>query len=174
MIENSKPNIVILLALIGSLLTGCETLNQPIDYEGSSPLDPPGRRSSSSNVGMDGLGSIYSPGEFINTTAISTPFFVDKPEGNATADQMLPINTSIKFISDKDQYYKVELEDGKIGFVPALMVGMRMDDEDQLPGIIELPDLPDEETPGGLPPLPAPDQAAEPQNLPDLPDPDSL
>ncbi len=155
----------IILAATAALLPSCESLNQPLTEGRISPLDVAGttaRAKAVAEAGPAGMGGFFQPGEYVATNSPSTPFFKKKPAGNATADQMLPLNEPLKFLADEDAYFKVETSKGEVGYVPALMVAIPMDNPDPLPGIIDLPELPPLDDPGGLPPLPDPDSLVDP------------
>lgn len=67
-------------------------------------------------------GPTFSAGQFVRATMDNTAFFKNKPNGNSDADKVLKHGTSMKVISASGSYVKVELDNGEIGFVPAVMV----------------------------------------------------
>jgi hypothetical protein len=52
----------------------------------------------------------------------NTAFYSKRPKGDAEADKLLPRGTSMKVVAQSDNFVKVELDSGEIGFVPAIMV----------------------------------------------------
>ena len=147
---------------------------------GYDPLDAAGGGSRSTNTVSD---NSYRPGEFVRAAMDNTAFFKKRPDGNATADKLLPRDTTLKVISDDGSYIKAELDSGEVGFVPVIQVIGQNDTRSTPYGsdaiqvwppvqdTIPLPPADGGTTPGSdaptLPPVIDPDAPAE---LPALPD----
>ena len=111
-------NKVFLTGAVAALgLCGCEDFNRPISGGGFDPLGTPGGMRSAADF-MDG----FRGGQFVNAAMDNTVFFFKRPQGDVDADKLLRRGTSMKVISQTDNYVKVELDSGEIGFVPAIML----------------------------------------------------
>lgn len=71
----------------------------------------------------------FRGGQFVRSIMDNTAFYQQRPKGDADADKLLPRGTSMKVITQTDNFVKVELDSGEIGFVPAIMV----EDPTQIP-----------------------------------------
>jgi hypothetical protein len=118
-------------------------LNQPIssDY---SPLDGPSVSYENRQVRQTGPG--YQAGQWVETVMPNGTFFDRIPRGSAAADQVLSRGTPMKVIGTEDSYVKVELEDGSVGFVPAIMVAEPSNEDDSSPLLPPPPSAPLERT----------------------------
>jgi hypothetical protein len=105
-------------------VSGCEDFNRPITAGDFDPLGSPGNTRSSLNAANG-----FRGGQFVRAIMGNTAFYKNRPKGDADADKLLPIGTSMKVINQTDNYVKVELDSGEIGFVPAIMV----EDPNQVP-----------------------------------------
>ena len=105
-------------------LAGCEDFNRPITGGDFDPLSSPGSMRSAGSVANG-----FRGGQFVRAIMDNTAFFSKRPSGEADADKLLPRGASMKVISQVDNYVKVELDSGEIGFVPAIMV----EDPNQIP-----------------------------------------
>jgi len=90
----------------------------PVTNSGYDPLDPAGGFGADVPVVDTG----YRPGAFVVTAMDNAAFFKSKPQGNATADKLLPGNTRMKVISNDGNYLKVELDTGEVGYTLPVMV----------------------------------------------------
>lgn len=63
-----------------------------------------------------------SAGRFVQTIATNTAFFRVMPKDMLIADLLLPRHTSMRLIEEVDQYSKVELDSGDVGFVLSTML----------------------------------------------------
>lgn len=100
-------------------VVSCETMNAPLSTSGDfDPLRPPG---SNTNTASAAEGS-FKAGQFVQTLMNNTSFFKNRPKGDADADKLLNVGTSMKVISVSGSYLKVELDSGEVGFVPSIMV----------------------------------------------------
>lgn len=88
------------------------------DPGGYDPLDAAG--GGGPGVGVVDTG--YKPGEFVKTSMNNAAFFKNKPDGNATADKLLPGNTPMKVISTEGSYVKAELDSGEVGYILSVQV----------------------------------------------------
>jgi len=99
------------------LLAGCDTggFSSSGSYD---PLDPAGGFGNNAPL----VDSGFRPGSFVVTSMDNAAFFRERPEGDATADRLLPGNTPVKVISDDGSYVKVELDSGESGYMPSVML----------------------------------------------------
>lgn len=113
-----------LAALASLVVAGCENFNGPIASGDFDPLAAPGTMRS-------GLAPAngFRGGQFVRAIMDNTAFYIKKPKGDADADKLLPRETSMKVIAQVENYVKVELDSGEIGFVPTIMV----EDPTQIP-----------------------------------------
>lgn len=108
------PLVAVALGLIA-----CESMNSPVSSSSFNPLRPPGTtiQPASTSFGPD-----MSPGQFVTASIPNTAFFKDRPKGSEDATKLIPIGTEMKIISLDSDYVKVELDNGEVGYVPAVMV----------------------------------------------------
>ncbi len=106
-----------ILPALSLVFAACET-GGPISSSSFDPLDPAGGGGSGPRV----IDTGYRPGAFVKTSMDNAAFFKSKPKGNATADKLLAANTPMKVISGGDDFLKVELDSGEVGFIPPVMV----------------------------------------------------
>ena len=99
-------------------LAGCDSMTGPITSGDFDPLRPPGSRSSLNTQAAPQ----FPAGQFVRAAINNTAFFKNRPKGEAEADKLLTLGTSMKVISHDDSYVKVELDSGEVGFVPAVML----------------------------------------------------
>ncbi|MEI8037096.1 MAG: hypothetical protein WCJ14_01785 [Verrucomicrobiota bacterium] len=106
-------------AVIALAVSACDTMNRPITSGDFDPLAKPGSNSirPSTNPGV-----VFAAGQFVRATIDHTAFFKTRPTGSTDADKLLTRGTSMKVISHSDNYVKVELDSGEVGFVPAVML----------------------------------------------------
>lgn len=105
------------LILLGLSLISCGHYEQPSNGE-FDPLRRPGFRKPS----VEPMTSLYQPGQFVVAAADGTGMFNNRPTGNAEAETILKAGTNMRVISSDGTFLKVELDDGKIGFVASVMV----------------------------------------------------
>ena len=82
-------------------------------------MTPPGSDRSLPVVNVTG-GIV--PGKIAAINTDNAAFFSKKPKGNANPDKLLRYGTRVKVVSVEGSYLKVELDDGAVGYVPAMMV----------------------------------------------------
>lgn len=100
-------------------VVSCETMNAPLSTGGDfDPLRPPGSNANSASA----ADASFKAGQFVQTLMNNTSFFKTRPRGDADADKLLNVGTSMKVISVSGSYLKVELDSGEVGFVPSIMV----------------------------------------------------
>lgn len=141
-----------LLPLLGSslLLVSCGDFDSSLggDFD---PLMTPGSRQSDS---LTPAGNYDFPaGSYVTAASNSTAFFKDKPSGNAEAEELLAAGTSMRVIKSEGSFVKVELDNGKVGYVAAalLLEGQASTITAPLPGEIPVP-LPSGPIPDNLAP----------------------
>jgi hypothetical protein len=113
-----------LSAAVGLTLLGCEDFSRPITSGDFDPLGTPGGMRSSLDTANG-----FRGGQFVRAIMDNTAFYQQRPKADADADKLLPRGTSMKVVTQTDNYVKVELDSGEIGFVPAIMV----EDPNQVP-----------------------------------------
>lgn len=177
------------IVLLGSGIlfsVSCQSFNQPISNDvGFDPLGKPGGNLSKKKIDVQ-RGPSFSPGSFVETSIPDSAFFTSLPRGNATADKLLKKGESVKVISQEKSYVKVELDDGSVGFVPAMMLSQPISSNARVvagsgaptPAPLVIPELPDPiEDPGDPNDLPPPVPALSdttpvaPLPAPELPNP---
>lgn len=147
-----------LYPLIGSslLFVSCSDFNGPLggDFD---PLMTPGSEQSDSVRPMGNYN--FEAGTYVTAASNSTAFFSSKPSGNADADELLAAGTSMRVVKTEGSFVKVELDNGKVGYVAAaLLVEGQQGAADVLPpfsGEAALP-LPTGPVPDNLSPSAAP------------------
>jgi hypothetical protein len=109
----------LLLSAVAALaLANCSTSTGLVGNSSSDPLESPG----GNLAALTAPTSQFKGGQFVRAAMDNTAFFKVRPSGSADADKLLPRGTSMKFISESDNYVKVELDSGEIGHVPAVMI----------------------------------------------------
>lgn len=99
-------------------VVSCETMSTPLSSGDFDPLRAPG----SNNAAAAGSSTSFKAGQFVRASIPNTAFFKSRPKGDADADKLLVLGTSMKVISNSGSYVKVELDSGEIGFVPSVML----------------------------------------------------
>jgi len=119
-----KILIALGLTAVGFTTVSCVSSSvAPLDTSGSyDPLDTPGGNSQKIKVIEQSSGPSFTPGQFVEAVIPDTGFYLNKPKGNADADKLLKKGSSMKVISQSGSFVKVELDNGKIGYVPSLHV----------------------------------------------------
>ncbi len=107
-----------LCSVVALALPACDSLNQPMTRGDFDPLRAPGTTAATAAA----LGAQFSAGQFVRAAIDNTAFFKIRPKGNSDADKLIARGTSMKVISHNDNYVKVELDSGEIGFVPSVML----------------------------------------------------
>lgn len=138
------------LVFLCSVLANCGGSHSSID-SGFNPLGAPG-----GNLGQPY--TVIKPGGFkagtyITTANNSTPFFRQRPGDGSTAESLLPAGTMMRVVKSDSSFVKVELDDGKVGYVAVAMVNPTVSTSaagSQLPSVpvIANPNL---NVPGALP-----------------------
>jgi hypothetical protein len=105
------------LMLLGVSLVSCGDYQQPSSGD-FDPLRRPGVRKPTVEI----VNSLYQPGQFVIAAADGTGLFNNRPTGNAEAETILNSGTNMRVISSDGTFLKVELDDGKVGFVASVMV----------------------------------------------------
>lgn len=173
-----------LLTASAAALVSCGNLSGPIDTGSFDPLATPGSNFNQENEVP--TGPQFDPGSFAQTVIPEAAFFSSFPRGEATANRALPMNSVVKVVGTRKSFVRVELEDGAVGFVPAMMLAPQGEElpvaanEGVAPlvipgGDLEIPPLPDPGNPEDLgapvlPPLgdlPAPAELPAPVELPE-------
>lgn len=144
----------LILSFCGSLLlVACENMNNgPGSTAGFDPLSPPG--SQLANQSTSGPAAIR-PGQFVVASIDNTAFYNERPGTEAEADKLLRRGTSMRVISTSGSFFRVELDDGEVGFVPRVMVEDPSAMADDTSSPFEI--YPD----GTLPDIPEPDDGVD-------------
>jgi hypothetical protein len=90
------------------LLISCADFNGPLSGSDFNPLVAPGSQ-------QRDAGTVAGNYNF-------TAFFNRKPTGNADADELLAAGTSMRVIKSEGSFVKVELDNGKVGYVAAALL----------------------------------------------------
>jgi hypothetical protein len=64
----------------------------------------------------------WKAGSYVAAAANSTPFFAQRPRDNSTAELLLPAGTMMRIVKADSSFAKVELDDGKVGYVAIAMI----------------------------------------------------
>ncbi len=59
----------------------------------------------------------FTGGQFVFTATPQTGFFKQLPTSDATANRLLPLDASVKVLSQNDPFTQVELDNGEIGWI---------------------------------------------------------
>ena len=111
------PNVPLLL--VPFFLTQCGSFTAPIEG-GFDPLSAPG---SGLNKGTTLVNNYnFQPMQYVTAASNSTAFFSERPEGNAEAEALLAAGTSMRVVKTEGSFVKVELDNGKVGYVAAVML----------------------------------------------------
>lgn len=100
-------------------LIGCGSVNQPISGD-FDPLSAPGAMQKTEVA--TGSNYNFQPSQFVTAASNSTAFFSKRPTGNAEAEELLAAGTSMRVIKSEGSFVKVELDNGKVGYVAAAML----------------------------------------------------
>lgn len=140
------PLILLSIALGLMSCNVLQTIQRPISNGGSfNPLMAPVNQSSSQVLEVTTTED-FTPGQWIETSMPNTTFFTEIPKADATADKVLQVGSSMKYISSKESYVRVELDSGDLGYIPKFMV-------DERSATPSLPNIPAPITPAA-PPIP--------------------
>jgi hypothetical protein len=161
----------ILPAALGLALIGCDTMSGPIGSSSFDPLVPPGSETSPPVVAAGGG---FRPGQITAVSMDNAAFFNQLPRGSSDPNELLRAGTQVKVVAIEGSYLKVELDSGKVGYLPAMMVtdpaAKPSPNEVQvyppLPGTQTVPIIPLE------PANPNDPQAPSPEELPSMIEPD--
>lgn len=139
-------------------LVSCGDFDQTLSGDFDPLMHPGSQQVSAVNIAGN---YNFSAGEYVTAASNSTAFFTNKPTGNAEATELLAAGTSMRVIKTEGSFVKVELDNGKVGYVAAalLLEGRQGTGETQgypLPGgEIPLPlptgSMPDNLSPGLAP-----------------------
>lgn len=171
------------LALPFAALISCGSMNQAISGD-FDPLAKPGLMNKQESPVVSNYS--FKSGQYVTAASNSTAFFSQRPTGNAVAESLLAAGTAMRVVNSEGSFVKVELEDGKVGYVASAMLndsGVAPTSSDAVqvyPPIGGGDALPLSGNPGDLPPaitpLPlmdattgAPIPPIEPPTIPDLP-----
>lgn len=102
------------------LLMSCSDFNGPLSGGDFNPLVAPG--SQQSGAGPVAGNYNFSAGQYVTAASNSTAFFNRKPTGNADADELLAAGTSMRVVKSEGSFVKVELDNGKVGYVAAALL----------------------------------------------------
>lgn len=61
--------------------------------------------------------SHFTGGQFVFISTPQSGFFKQLPTSDATADRLLPLDSSVKVLSQSDPFTQVELDNGEIGWI---------------------------------------------------------
>lgn len=102
------------------LLMSCADFNGPLSSSDFDPLVAPG--SQQRDAGTTAGNYHFKAGQYVTAASNSTAFFNTKPTGNADADELLAAGTSMRVIKSEGSFVKVELDNGKVGYVAAALL----------------------------------------------------
>jgi hypothetical protein len=114
-----KKTLISCSLLVSFAIVSCNSMNQPIGSD-FDPLSKPGVNGKKDDQAASRPS--YSAGSFVVAASNSTGFFSSKPKGNADAQELLTAGTSMRVIKNEGSYLKIELDNGKIGYVNSIMV----------------------------------------------------
>ena len=107
------------LLLVPFFLTQCGSFTEPMEGD-FDPLSPPGS-------GLKREASLvnnyhFQPMQYVTAASNSTAFFNKRPTGNAEAEELLAAGTSMRVVKTEGSFVKVELDNGKVGYVAAALL----------------------------------------------------
>lgn len=100
-------------------LIGCGSFDRSLggDFD---PLSAPGSTQKSEVSATSNYN--FQSGQFVTAASNSTAFFSKRPSGNAEAEELLAAGTSMRVIKSEGSFVKVELDNGKVGYVAAALL----------------------------------------------------
>ncbi|MFM2170245.1 MAG: hypothetical protein RI957_474 [Verrucomicrobiota bacterium] len=111
-----------ILGLCGTMVfSGCADFETPFSGGSFDPLSTAGYRQQGDAPKVAGNYEFIA-GQFVTAASNSTAFFSKKPSGNAEADELLAAGTTMRVIKSEDTFVKVELDNGKVGYVAAALL----------------------------------------------------
>jgi hypothetical protein len=114
-----KPAQYAFAVTISCAVVGCSDFNAPFGSDGFDPLSTAGFQQRN---GTTEGNYVFKAGQYVTAASNSTAFFQNKPEGNAEADELLSAGTSMRVIKSEGSFIKVELDNGKVGYVAAALL----------------------------------------------------
>ncbi len=108
----------LILPAAALFLASCGGGGGSFNSGGYDPLDAAGGAGMQVGVADTGI----KPGTFVKTSMNNAAFFKKRPDGNASADKVLPANTPMKVIAVEGSYVKGELDSGEVGYVLSVQV----------------------------------------------------
>lgn len=100
-------------------LTQCGSFTGPIDGD-FDPLSAPGSGIKKETTMVNNYN--FQPMQYVTAASNSTAFFSQRPTGNAEAEELLAAGTSMRVVKTEGSFVKVELDNGKVGYVAAAML----------------------------------------------------
>lgn len=152
----------VLAVLVGLLISSCADFDTPFSGGGFDPLSTAGYRQQRDESSRAGNYQ-FSTGQFVTAASNSTAFFSKKPSGNADADELLSAGTTMRVIKTDGSFVKVELDNGKVGYVAAALL---LESQQAMTAPM-VPD-PSQPLPAGLQPGVAPTDLGEGAPLPPI------
>lgn len=100
-------------------LTQCGSFTGPIEGD-FDPLSAPGSGIKKETTLVNNYS--FQPMQYVTAASNSTAFFSQRPTGNAEAEELLAAGTSMRVVKTEGSFVKVELDNGKVGYVAAAML----------------------------------------------------
>ena len=100
-------------------LTQCGSFSGPIEGD-FDPLSAPGSGIKKETTLVNNYN--FQPMQYVTAASNSTAFFSQRPTGNAEAEELLAAGTSMRVVKTEGSFVKVELDNGKVGYVAAAML----------------------------------------------------
>jgi hypothetical protein len=111
-----------MLGLCGAVVvSSCADIEAPFGSGSFDPLSTAGYRQQAAEPTV-ASNYQFNAGQFVTAASNSTAFFSKKPSGNAEADELLAAGTMMRVIKSEDTFVKVELDNGKVGYVAAALL----------------------------------------------------
>jgi len=107
------------LLLVPFFLTQCGSFTGPIEGD-FDPLSAPGSGIKKETTLVNNYN--FQPMQYVTAASNSTAFFSKRPTGNAEAEELLAAGTSMRVVKTEGSFVKVELDNGKVGYVAAAML----------------------------------------------------
>jgi hypothetical protein len=124
--QGSVDSVAMKLTLFASawgsclLVTSCQDFSGPLSNDEFNPLMTPGARQGAAAAVAGNYN--FTAGQYVTAASNSTALFHTKPTGNAEADELLAAGTSMRVIKSEGSFVKVELDNGKVGYVAAALL----------------------------------------------------
>lgn len=107
------------LLIVPFFLAQCGSFTEPMEGD-LDPLSPPGSHLKREASLVNNYH--FQPMQYVTAASNSTAFFSKRPTGDADAEELLTAGTSMRVVKMDGSFVKVELDNGKVGYVAAALL----------------------------------------------------